>query len=131
MLSDTIHRVIYSRPEEMGSDSASKALQSDEVDMSALSDGWWSKLEQWWDRVHIPLPYIPKVYTLLKWSFLIIIAVSFLLTRGRGISRFSNDGIIALPSYHCLVDFVRYRFESIARSSSRLNLNACMADIIR
>ena len=67
----------------MGSDSASKALQqSDEADMSALSDGWWSKLEQWWDRVHIPLPYIPKVYTLLKWSFLIIIAVSKSLEKG-------------------------------------------------
>ena len=39
------------------------------------SPSWWSQVCAWWGRLHIPLPYIPKIYTLLKWSFLIIIAV--------------------------------------------------------
>lgn len=57
----------------MGSDS--KAKEEAQGMEAARLDGAWAKMEAWWDRIHIPVPYIPKIYTLLKWSFLIIIAV--------------------------------------------------------
>ena len=56
----------------MGSDSKEKEEASVET---ARLDGVWARMEAWWDSIHIPVPYIPKIYTLMKWSFLIIIAV--------------------------------------------------------
>ncbi|GAX84673.1 hypothetical protein CEUSTIGMA_g12094.t1 [Chlamydomonas eustigma] len=47
----------------------------EDYEIKGIGEGCWAQIAEWWNRIHIPLPYIPKLYTFLKWSFLVIIAV--------------------------------------------------------
>lgn len=51
--------------------SADDALEEDKM-LSKPPQSLSAKLKIWWHSLHIPLPYIPRVYVLLKWSFLVM-----------------------------------------------------------
>lgn len=53
---------------------AQQPKKHDELLVPAAPAGqrWIERFESWWDSWSIPLPYIPRVYHLMKWSFLVL-----------------------------------------------------------